>query len=264
MTIVALSTFATGVLTQELNINVISENIANSNTTAYKAQRAIFQTIAYDTKDVGSQTATDGSINPNGMQIGHGVRTAGTVRIMEQGGIQITDRPLDLLINGDGFFQIELPNGETAYTRAGNFVVGPEGYLETIQGYKVLPNITIPPQASEISINAQGQVFVRINNEAQGQEIGTLEITTFINPPGLAAMGDNLFRETPASGQPLNGIPGTDNFGSLMQGALENSNVKPIIAMTDLMAAQRAHGMNIEGMKKTDEMLQQTTRILNT
>lgn len=262
MSLNALYTSATGVQAQKDNVDIHAHNIANMNTDGYKEMRALFHDMAYETHNLGTQSSTNGSINPTGIQIGHGVHTAATIRIMEQGGIQTTDRPLDMMINGGGFFQIEQPSGETAYTRAGAMVISPEGLLETVQGYKLLPNITIPPGATDISVNSEGQVYVKIAGEQAIQELGSLEVATFINPPGLEAIGNNLFNATDASGEAVVGNPGSTGFGVIMQGALEKSNVKPVVEITSLIEAQRAYEMNTNAMKKADEMIQQAAQIL--
>lgn len=258
----AIYTFATGMQVQKENVDVHANNIANMETDEFKEMRLICQDLNYSKNNVGSQASANGAINPTGIQIGMGVRSAGTARIMEQGPIQVTNRPLDLMIDGQGFFQIELPDGDTAYTRAGCFVIGPDSYLETIDGLKILPNITIPQGSTDIAINAEGQVFVKIPGQNAPQEIGTIETARFINPSGLEAIGHNLFKETPASGESITGTPGKDGYGSISQGSLEKSNVKPIIEITALMEAQRAYEMNTQGMKKADEMVQSTTQIL--
>jgi flagellar basal-body rod protein FlgG len=258
----ALNIAATGMLAQQLNVEVISNNIANMNTTAYKRQRAEFQDLLYqDERRVGSTSSDSGTIVPSGIQLGLGVRTAAVYRMTGQGQIVTTENSLDLAIQGKGYFQVELPSGETAYTRAGSFQLSPEGQIVTANGYTVLPGITVPNDAVDVTVNASGEVQVTIAGQVQPQTVGQLEFATFPNEVGLQALGDNLFAETPASGNPTTGVPGSTGFGTVLQGYLETSNVDVVQEITNLIRAQRAYEMNSKVIETTDQMLQTTSQI---
>lgn len=248
---------ATGMLAQQRNVDVISNNIANMTTTGYKRQRAAFQDLLYQNIDRPGATSSDaGTIVPSGIQLGLGVRTGGVYREHSQGAVQITDNPLDLAILGEGFFQIQLPGGETAYTRDGTFQINENGELVTVEGFTVQPGITIPPNALDVDISEQGEVFASLPGQAAVQNLGQLELANFINPAGLEAMGDNLLMETEASGAAIVGTPGQEEFGDLRQGALEQSNVNVVSEITDLISAQRAYEMNSNVISTSDEMMQ--------
>jgi len=258
----ALQIAATGMLAQQLNVEVISHNIANMRTTGYKRQRAEFQDLLYqDIKRVGSTSSENGTIVPAGIQIGMGVKTAGTYRIMTQGDLAGTEKPLDIAIRGDGFFQVQLPDGQTAYTRAGAFQMDANGAIVTQDGYLIEPNITIPANAASITINAQGEVQVRLANATNPTTVGTLQLARFVNNAGLNAIGDSLFLETPASGTATTGNPGTDGMGTLLQKFLEGSNVNAVGEISDLIAAQRAYEMNAKVISAADEMMQATSNM---
>jgi flagellar basal-body rod protein FlgG len=258
----ALNIAATGMLAQQLNVEVISNNIANMNTTAYKRQRAEFQDLLYqDERRVGSTSSDSGTIVPSGIQLGLGVRTAAVYRMTGQGQIVTTENSLDLAIQGKGYFQVELPSGETAYTRAGSFQLSPEGQIVTANGYTVLPGITVPNDAVDVTVNSSGEVQVTIAGQVQPQTVGQLEFATFPNEVGLQALGDNLFAETPASGNPTTGVPGSTGFGTVLQGYLETSNVDVVQEITNLIRAQRAYEMNSKVIETTDQMLQTTSQI---
>lgn len=253
----ALDIAATGVQAQQQNVEVIANNIANINTTAFKRQRAEFQDLIYQNLErPGSATSAAGNLAPLGVQVGLGVRTAAIGRNAEQGPISITDNRYDLAIQGQGYFQVTLPTGEVAYTRAGNFAVDDEGQLVTTQGYLIEPAITIPGEAVDVNIGRDGVVEVRFAEDPQPQQVGQLTIASFINPAGLEATGDNLFLETAASGQAVIGNPGEQGFGSLQQGALENSNVNPVQEISRLIEAQRAYELNTRVIAAVDELLQ--------
>lgn len=258
----SLSTGATGMMAQQLNVEVISNNIANMSTTAFKRQRAEFQDLLYQNLRRPGATSSDANtIVPSGIQIGVGVRAAGVYRIHEQGNLTTTGNPYDIAINGKGFFQITLPSGETAYTRAGSFQVDAQGQLVTVDGFQLQPGITVPQGALAVSIDATGIVEARIAGQAQPQQLGQIQLATFINEAGLEATGDNLFLETPASGQATTGNPNAAGFGTLRQGYLETSNVNPVQEITNLITAQRAYEMNSKVITASDEMLQATTRL---
>jgi flagellar basal-body rod protein FlgG len=259
----ALHTAATGMMAQELNVQVISNNIANMRTTGYKRQRAEFQDLLYEhVSRVGTQTSAQGNILPAGIELGSGVKTVGTPRLMTQGALVQTGKDYDLAIRGEGFFKIELPDGRTAYTRDGSFEIDAQGRLVTAQGNVVQPGITIPQNASSVAINAQGQVSVTLAGSTVPTQIGQLELAIFVNKAGLEGIGDNLFLETPASGTPQNGTPATNGFGNLQQGNLEQSNVEAVSEISDLIAAQRAYEMNAKVISAADQMLSATSNMM--
>lgn len=253
---------ATGMIAQQLNVDVISNNIANQTTSGFKRQRAAFSDLIYQSVDRPGSTSSDsGTTVPSGIQFGLGVRTGAVYRQHEQGSLQITDNDLDLAITGDGFFQIELPNGDTAYTRDGTFQVNENGEMVTVQGFIVQPGITIPEDATQIDINASGEVLATIQGQIEQQNVGQLQLASFINPAGLLAIGDNLMTETIASGAPITGNPAEEQFGSIRQGALEQSNVNIVEEITRLIASQRAYEMNSNVISTSDEMLQTVTQL---
>jgi flagellar basal-body rod protein FlgG len=249
-------------LAQQLNVEVISNNIANMNTTGYKRQRAEFNDLLYQNlRRVGSTSSDTGTIVPTGVQLGLGVKPAAVYRITEQGNITITDNPLDVAINGEGYFNVEMPSGETGYTRAGAFQLSPNGDLVTPDGYIIQPGITIPINATSISINSSGQVSVDIDGQVAPQVVGNIELATFPNPAGLDAIGDNMFLQTSASGQASVATPTSRGFGSLLQGALETSNVNVVAEITNLITAQRAYEMNSKVIQSSDEMMQSVVQL---
>lgn len=253
---------ATGLLAQQLNVDVISQNIANMTTTGYKRQRAAFQDLLYQNIDRPGTTSSDAqTIVPAGLQLGLGVRTGSVYREHGQGAIQITQNPLDVAILGEGYFQIQLPSGETAYTRDGTFQVNEQGQIVTVQGYVVEPNLTIPQDALSIDINESGEVLVSLPNQTAIQNLGQFQLSNFINDAGLEAIGNNLYRETDASGTAIVGIPGQNEFGPLRQSALEQSNVNVVEEITDLITAQRAYELNSNVISTSDEMLQTITQL---
>ena len=258
----ALSIAASGMAAQQTNVDVISHNIANMNTTAYKRQRAEFQDMLYQNLErPGATSSASGAILPMGIQIGVGVRTDAVGRVTEQGGMAATGNAYDLAINGRGFLQITLPSGQTAYTRAGNLAVNADGELVTADGYPVEPSISVPQEATAIQITRDGIVEVTLSNQPDPQQIGQLELAAFINAAGLEAIGDNLYLETPASGSPNVATPGSPGFGTLMQGYLELSNVNAVEEISALIVAQRAYEMNARVITAADEMLQSTTQL---
>jgi flagellar basal-body rod protein FlgG len=258
----ALSIAASGMQAQQLNVDVISHNIANMNTTSYKRQRAEFQDMLYQNMErPGSTSSASGAILPLGIQIGVGVRADAVGRVTEQGSISQTGNPYDMAINGRGFLQISLPSGQTAYTRAGNLAVNAEGQLVTADGYAVEPAISVPQEATAIQITRDGIVEVTLTGQTDPQQVGQLELAAFINPAGLEAIGDNLYLETAASGSPNVSTPGSPGFGTLMQGYLELSNVNAVEEISALIVAQRAYEMNARVITAADEMLQSTTQL---
>ncbi len=258
----SLSIGATGMLAQQINVEVISNNIANMTTTGFKRQRAEFQDLLYQSlRRVGAASSDAGTIVPSGVQIGAGVETAAVYRIHQQGNMQVTDNPLDVAINGEGFFQVELPNNEIAYTRAGSFQLNAEGQVVTPDGYLVVGPDTIPAEAVEVSVNESGEVFVVLDGQVEPQNVGQFELATFANPTGLEALGNNLFVETPASGDAVTGTAQSEGFGEVKQGMLETSNVNIVSEITQLIAAQRAYEMNSKVITTTDEMMRSVTNL---
>ena len=258
----SLDIAATGMLAQQLNVEVISNNIANMTTTGYKRRRAEFQDLLYqDLKRVGSASSDAGTIVPAGVQVGLGVQPAAVYRITEQGSLNITDNPFDLAINGRGYYMTELPTGETAYTRAGAFQISADGDLVTPDGFPVQPGITIPIDATSVSINANGLVSVTIAGQVASQQVGQIELANFPNEAGLIAIGDNLLLESTASGAASTGTPGSVGFGSIEQGALEASNVNVVTEITDMITAQRAYEMNSRVIQASDEMMQSISQL---
>ncbi len=258
----ALNIAASGMQAQQLNVDVISHNIANMNTTGFKRQRAEFQDMLYQNLErPGSTSSASGSVLPLGIQLGVGVRADAVGRVTEQGGMTATANPYDLAINGRGYFQITLPSGQTAYTRAGNMAVNADGALVTADGYAVEPSITVPQEATAIQITRDGIVEVTVAGQTEPQQIGQIEIASFINAAGLEAIGDNLFLETPASGTANTATPGSPGLGTIMQGYLELSNVNAVEEISALIVAQRAYEMNARVITAADEMLQSTTQL---
>ncbi|MGN6461950.1 MAG: flagellar basal-body rod protein FlgG [Pseudolabrys sp.] len=259
----ALHTAATGMMAQELNVQVISNNIANMRTTGYKRQRAEFQDLLYEhVSRVGTQTSNQGNQLPAGIELGSGVKTVGTPRLMTQGTPVQTGKDYDVAIRGEGFFKILLPDGRTAYTRDGSFELDSQGRLVTAQGNLVQPAITIPQNAQQVAINAQGQVSATLPGQTAPTTLGQIELSMFVNKAGLQGIGDNLYLETPASGAPQNGTPNVDGFGNLLQGNLEQANVEAVSEISDLIAAQRAYEMNAKVISAADQMLQSTSQLM--
>ncbi len=251
-------------LAQQLNVEVISNNLANMSTTGYKRQRAEFKDLLYQTQQrAGSQGGGEGTVIPSGIQLGLGVRPGAIYRINEQGVAQSTENDYDLMVQGKGYFIVDLPNGEQAYTRAGAFQLSPEGDIITQEGYTVSPGINIPEGARSISISPIGVVQYKLDGAIEMQTAGTLELANFINPNGLEATGDNLFIETTASGEAITGNAGDEGFGTILQGYLENSNVDPVKEITTLIVAQRAYEMNSKVISSSDEMLRTAAQIKN-
>jgi flagellar basal-body rod protein FlgG len=251
----ALRTAATGMAAQQLNVEVISNNIANMNTVAFKRQRAEFQDLLYQTLETaGAQSSDQGTIVPTGVQIGAGVKAGSVYRISTQGSLTRTDNKYDLAIDGRGYFQVLTPQGDTAYTRAGNLAVNDQGQLVTQDGYQVQPAISIPADALDVVISKSGQVQVT-QSSGTPTVVGTLELATFVNEGGLIAQGANLFKESAASGPPTAGTPGSIGFGSLLQGYTEASNVDAVAEITALIVAQRAYEMNSKVISTADSML---------
>ncbi|MDB5460934.1 MAG: flgG [Caulobacteraceae bacterium] len=253
----ALSTAATGMAAQQLNVEVISNNIANMNTIGYKRQRAEFQDLLYqDMQKAGAQSSADtANIMPTGIQIGSGVKAGSVYRITQQGSLTQTSNKLDMAIQGKGYFQVLLPTGETGYTRAGNFSVNNAGVIVTDQGYPVLPQTTIPSNATDVSISNTGLVQATVPGTTAPVTVGQLELATFVNEAGLEAEGQNLFQISGASGPAVTGLPGAPGFGTVMQGYTEASNVDAVTEITSLISAQRAYEMNSKVITTAEQMM---------
>lgn len=258
----SLNIAATGMLAQQMNVDVVSNNIANMTTSGFKLQRAEFQDLLYQNlRRPGAQSSDAGTIVPTGIQLGSGVRMAATYRIHTQGTIEITGNELDLAVNGKGYFQIQLPDGTNAYTRSGSFQMNADGQIVTADGYTLLPGLTIPQGTTKITIDKTGQVQATVAGQTEEQVVGQIELAQLPNAGGLEAVSDNLFLETAASGAPITGTPGTDGLGVLEQGALENSNVDVVSEITNLISAQRAYEMNSRVISTSDEMLGTLTQM---
>jgi flagellar basal-body rod protein FlgG len=257
----ALYTAASGMAAQELNVQIISNNIANLRTTGYKRQRAQFQDLLYETLRRAGASTSDSTMVPTGIQIGSGVKTASTGRVMTQGALMPTEKQYDVAIRGEGVFQVTLPDGRTAYTRDGSFEIDASGQLVTHDGYLISPQITVPQNATAVSISAVGVVEATVPGQTAPQQLGTLELARFVNKEGLDAIGDNLFVETAASGQPTTGAPGSEGFGNLQQGYLEEANVNAVTEISSLIAAQRAYEMNARVITASDQMLSASTQM---
>lgn len=258
----ALSTAATGMLAQQLNIDVISNNIANMNTTGFKRQRAEFQDLLYQNIErVGANSSNAGTVVPSGIQVGVGVRTAGVYRISDQGALQNTGNQFDIAINGKGYFRIQLPDGDDAYTRAGSFQIDQNGQIVTPQGYAVQPAVNIPDGAVDVLINEQGEVSVKLDGQPNPQQLGQLDLAIFPNEIGLEAIGNNMYLESQASGAPTISTPGEDGYGIVLQGFLENANVNAVSEITAMISAQRAYDLNSKVIQTADEMLQSANQL---
>jgi flagellar basal-body rod protein FlgG len=257
----ALYTAATGMKAQEYNVEVISNNVANMRTTGYKKQRADFQDLLYQNlRRMGTETSDDGTIVPTGIQIGTGVKLASTGRVMSQGSMENTGKELDIAIRGEGFFQIQLPDGTTGYSRDGSFERDQNGQLVTIDGYQLDPNITIPENTRDLTIAPAGKVQ-GVDEAGATVELGQIQLARFVNKAGLEAIGDNLFLETDASGAPQTSNPNEDGYGSTQQFFLEMANVDAVTEIADLISAQRAYEMNSKVIQAADQMYSTTTQI---
>ena len=258
----ALDTAATGMAAMDLQVQVIAGNIANMTTTGFKSQRAEFQDLLYEhVQRIGAQASDQGNILPVGIELGSGVKTVGTPRLMTQGSLAQTGNPLDVAIQGTGWFKISMPDGTFSYTRDGSFQMDSQGRVVTAEGNLVQPTITVPQGSSGLTVNQQGQVSVTPTGSTTSSVLGQFTLTTFINDAGLQANGSNLFTATPASGTPQDGTPGTNGAGTLLQGSLEQSNVEAVTEISNLIAAQRAYEMNSKVVTAADQMLQTTSQL---
>lgn len=251
----ALWVAKTGLDAQATRMTVISNNLANVSTTGFKRGRAAFEDLLYQTvRQAGGQTSQQTQA-PTGLNLGTGVRVVATDRQFAQGNLQQTQNPLDLAVNGRGFFQVTLPDGTTAYTRDGGFQVDSQGQLVTSSGFTVQPGITIPDAAQSVTIGSDGTVSVKLAGQAASQQVGSLTLADFVNPAGLQATGENLYVETAASGTPQTGTPGLSGMGSVVQGSLESSNVNVVEELVNMIETQRAYEMNSKAISTTDQML---------
>jgi flagellar basal-body rod protein FlgG len=258
----ALHIAATGMMAQEATVNTVANNIANMRTTGFKRQRVDFQDLFYQTlRRAGSETSESGTMVPSGVQMGSGVRVVATPRIMSQGDLEQTMKENDVAIRGEGYFQVEMPDGRTAYTRDGSFELDPEGRLVTQDGYTVMPGITVPDNSRDFTVSQLGQVQAVVGTDTAATVLGQIQLARFANKGGLEAIGDNLFLETAASGQAQESSPGDEGYGTLLQNHLESSNVVAVSELSALIAAQRAYEMNSRIIRGADEMLQATANL---
>jgi flagellar basal-body rod protein FlgG len=258
----ALGIAATGMMAQQTNVDVISNNIANANTTGFKSSRAAFQDLIYDNQTrEGALTSEEGSVRPTGVDVGLGVQTVGTVRLNVQGGLVNTENELAMAIDGRGYFAVNMPDGSQAYTRDGSFQLSAEGQIVTMQGYEVDPGIVMPANTVKVEVNAEGLISAFVENNPVPVELGQLTLTTFTNQAGLRPLGNNVMAATNASGDPVQAVPGDPGVGTIRQGFLENSNVNIIQQITDLISAQRAYEMNSKAIETADQMMSTTNQI---
>jgi len=258
----ALYSAATGMAAQELNVQVISNNIANLRTTGYKRQQVHFQDLLYQNlRRAGASTSQQNTQLPAGLSLGSGVKTTSTARVMSQGTLTSTEKDYDVAIRGEGFFRINLPDGRTAYTRDGSFDLSASGQLVTRDGYLVEPAVTVPNTATSVTISATGAVQATIPGQTAPQNLGQFQLSRFVNKVGLESIGDNLFVETAASGPAITTLPGTDGMGNLQQSYLEEANVNAVTEISSLIAAQRAYEMNSKVVTAADQMLSTTSQM---
>ncbi|MBN2644239.1 MAG: flagellar basal-body rod protein FlgG [Desulfuromonadaceae bacterium] len=258
----ALWSAATGMESQQMNIDVIANNLANVNTSGFKKSRADFQELLYQiSKTPGSSTSAD-TVSPTGIQVGLGSRTAAVQKVFTVGDLIQTENELDVAIEGRGFFQVEMPDGTTAYTRSGALKKDGDGRLTTSEGYLLSPQIVIPQNTTSISVGEDGSISVFLDGASSSNEVGVLELATFGNEAGLRSLGRNLYSETVSSGTPITGLPGENGMGTLAQGYLEGSNVSVMEEMVNMIAGQRAYEVNSKAIKTADEMLQMTNNLV--
>ncbi|MCP4567854.1 MAG: flagellar basal-body rod protein FlgG [FCB group bacterium] len=252
----AMNTAATGMVAQQMNIDNIANNLANVNTTAFKKSRIEFQDILYQNYRKAGTPSALGAVVPVNLDVGYGAKAVATSREFTPGSVTISGRATDMAIGGDGFFQINMPDGTTAYSRDGAFQISGDGELVTSDGFLVTPGVTIPDDATELSVSISGEVYVLVVGGSEPSQIGQIELARFINPSGLSAVGHNLYVETPASGTPITGSPGSEGFGRIDQGTLESSNVSIVDEMVNMIMAQRSYEINSKVIQSSDEMAQ--------
>ena len=251
----------TGMTAQQTQLDVISNNLANVSTNGFKRSNAVFEDLMYQNLRQVGANANEQAELPTGLQIGLGVRTVATSRSFTQGSLQQSGNALDVAINGQGFFQVQMPDGTTAYTRDGSFQLNAQGQLVTNSGYPLSAGITLPPETTSITISGDGIVSAKLPGTTQPQQVGVLELANFINPAGLEPLGQNLFRESVASGNPVNGNPGTAGMGNLMQGFTEASNVNVVQELVTMIQTQRAYEMNSKAIQTSDQMLAKLSQL---
>jgi flagellar basal-body rod protein FlgG len=252
----ALWVSKTGLSAQDTKMTTISNNLANVNTTGFKRDRAVFQDLMYQIERQPGGQNTENTQLPSGLQLGTGVRVVGTAKQFTQGNLQVTEQPLDLAVNGRGFFQIEMPDGQIAYTRDGQFQLNANGDIVTPDGFPLEPNINVPENANNITIGKDGTVTAVVDDQAAPINLGQVTLVDFINPQGLQAIGNNLFKATTASGDPGEGEPGLAGLGSIEQGTIESSNVEVVEELVNMITTQRAYEMNSKVVSSADQMLQ--------
>jgi len=258
----ALKIAATGMSAQQLRVEVISNNLANMNTTGYNARRAEFSDLPYQQQTrAGTINATDGTRLPTGVQLGLGVRPSAVTVNLAQGALSETGGDLDLAIEGGGYFEVLLPSGQSAFTRDGSFKRSAEGVIVTSDGFPVAPEVVVPPDASSVAINASGEVYAYFAGQVDARLMGQISLAGFSNPKGLEAMGSNLFLETAASGPANSATPGEDSLGTLRQGYLEDSSVDAVREVTELIEAQRGYEMNAKVISAADQMMGATSQV---
>ena len=257
----SLYTASTGMLAQQTQIDTTSNNIANVNTIGFKKQRAEFSDLMYQVMEHAGSSTSATTLSPTGIEVGLGVRPTAITKMFTQGNFQETGNNLDVAITGNGFFQIELPNGNIAYTRNGSFKMDANGSVVNSDGYRLVPEITIPEDTTNVDIGIDGTVSVVQAGQTEANQIGQIELTNFINPAGLHALGDNLLSNTEASGDPINGVAGTDGLGQMRQGFVELSNVQLVVELTDLITGQRAYEASSKSIVTSDEMLQTVNQL---
>jgi len=258
----ALWTAATGMQAQQLTLDVVANNLANVQTAGFKRSRVDFQDLVYETLQAPGAASAQGQEIPSGFQVGHGSRAMATQRLFVKGDLQQTGNVLDLAIEGEGFFQIQQPSGDIAYTRAGAFKKNSQGQLVTSEGFTLEPTITIPQNALSVTVGVDGTVSVTQPGQAQPQQVGTIQLGRFINPAGLESQGRNLFVPTQASGDATPGTPGQDGLGTLLQGFVEGSNVNVVEEMVGLITSQRAYEINSRAIRTADEMMQTANNLV--
>lgn len=246
----------TGVQAQDAKLQAIANNLANVNTVGFKRDRVVFEDLFYQVEQQPGTQRADNTLAPTGVQLGNGTHMVGTQKVFTTGSLQTTSQPLDVAITGNGFLQVRQPDGTAAYTRAGQLQLDSNGILVNAQGLPLVPQVTVPNNASAITIGSNGMVSATIAGNTAATELGQLTLSNFVNPTGLLALGGNLFGETAASGPPNDGVPGADGLGTLKQGALEGSNVQVVEEMVDMIAAQRSYEMNTKVLTAADNMLQ--------
>lgn len=252
----ALYVSKTGLAAQDKQLTTISNNLSNASTIGFKRDRAVFEDLLYQIqRQPGGQSTVDTQL-PSGLQLGAGVRVAGTSKEFTEGSLQVTDQTLDVAINGRGFFQIVQPNGDVAYTRNGQFSLNRDGQITDVNGLLLEPAITIPQGTNRVTIGTDGVVTAYTDGQVNGQQLGNIQLVDFVNPAGLQAIGSNMFYQTAASGDPINSIPGQNGMGSLQQGSLENSNVDIVEEMVNMITTQRVYEMNSKVVSTADQMLQ--------